>query len=80
MKRDEFIGDVELVIETTKKDYFLVLEAELHRAIRVWVEDAIQLLPQVGNLKACHQEGMISSFLYFCFILSLKDIFHKILP
>jgi len=57
VKRDEFIGDVELVIETTKKDYFLVLEAELHRAIRVWVEDAIQLLPQVGNMKACHQEG-----------------------
>jgi len=57
IKRDEFIKDVHLVIDATRKDYFHVLEAELHRASRVWVEDAIQLLPQVGSMNSCHQEG-----------------------
>jgi len=57
VKREEFIKDVNLVVDATRKDYFHVLEAELHRATRVWVEDAIQLLPQVGNIQACKQEG-----------------------
>eukprot|EP00090_Calanus_glacialis_P012890 TRINITY_DN2151_c0_g1_i1.p1 TRINITY_DN2151_c0_g1~~TRINITY_DN2151_c0_g1_i1.p1 ORF type:complete len:450 (+),score=96.65 TRINITY_DN2151_c0_g1_i1:105-1454(+) len=57
VKREEFIKDVNLVVDATRKDYFHVLEAELHRATRVWVEDAIQLLPQVGHIQACQQEG-----------------------
>merc|ERR1712098_548324 len=57
VKREEFIKDVNLVVDATRKDYFHVLEAELHRATRVWVEDAIQLLPQVGNIQSCQQEG-----------------------
>jgi len=56
VKREEFIKDVNLVVDATRKD-FHVLEAELHRATRVWVEDAIQLLPQVGHIQACQQEG-----------------------
>jgi len=57
VKREEFIKDVNLVVDATRKDYFHVLEAELHRATRVWVEDAIQLLPQVGDIQSCQQEG-----------------------
>ena len=51
MKREEFIRDVEQVVEATRMDYYNVLELELHRAVRVWTEDAIQLLPSVGNHK-----------------------------
>jgi len=56
VKREEFIKDVNLVVDATRKDYFHVLEAELHRATRVWVEDAIQLLPQV-DIQTYQQEG-----------------------
>merc|ERR1711973_786820 len=51
MKREEFIRDVEQVVEATRMDYYNVLELELHRAVRVWTEDAIQLLPSVANHK-----------------------------
>ena len=60
VKREEFIKDVNLVVDATRKDYFHVLEAELHRATRVWVEDAIQLLPQV-DIQTYQQEGRDSS-------------------
>ncbi len=48
MKREEFLHDVKQVIEATESDYFNIMERELHRATRVWVEDAIQLLPMLG--------------------------------
>jgi len=57
VKREEFIKDVNLVVDATRKDYFHVLEEELHRATRVWVDDAIQLLPQVAHVQACQKEG-----------------------
>jgi hypothetical protein len=47
MKREEFLTDVRQVVEATKSDYYHVLELELHRAVRVWTEDAIQLLPSI---------------------------------
>ena len=49
MKREEFIRDVVQVVEATRLDYYNVLEMELHRAVRVWTEDAIQLLPKVAG-------------------------------
>ena len=49
MKREEFFKDVRLVVDATKNDYYNVLEQELHRAVRVWTEDAIQLLPKVAT-------------------------------
>ena len=48
MNREEFIRDVDLVVDATRKDYFNLLECELHRATKVWIEDAIQLLPKFG--------------------------------
>eukprot|EP00092_Neocalanus_flemingeri_P105530 GFUD01135290.1.p1 GENE.GFUD01135290.1~~GFUD01135290.1.p1 ORF type:complete len:482 (-),score=79.48 GFUD01135290.1:135-1580(-) len=57
VKREEFVKDVNSVVDATQKDYFHVLEAELHRATRVWVGDAIQLLPQLGQVHACQKEG-----------------------
>jgi len=69
VKRDEFIRDVQQVLDATKQDYFNLLEQELHRAIRVWIEDAIQLLPRLGasgNATPLYEEGngfMLSSWL-----------------
>jgi len=58
MKREEFVRDVEMVVAATRADYQRVLERELHRAARVWVEDAIQLLPQsAAALHQTQQEG-----------------------
>ena len=59
MKREEFIKDVTQVVEATKSDYYHVLELELHRAVRVWTEDAIQLLPsmKMPSVKAESKEG-----------------------
>ena len=59
MKREEFIKDVTQVVEATKSDYYHVLELELHRAVRVWTEDAIQLLPsmKMPSIKAENKEG-----------------------
>ena len=59
MKREEFIKDVTQVVEATKSDYYHVLEHELHRAVRVWTEDAIQLLPsmKMSSIKAENKEG-----------------------
>ena len=57
MKRDEFMKDVKLVVDATKTDYFNVLEQELHRAVRVWTEDAIQLLPKVATFAEDKHEG-----------------------
>ena len=58
MKREEFIKDVTQVVEATKSDYYHVLELELHRAVRVWTEDAIQLLPsmKMPSIKAENKE------------------------
>jgi len=58
MKREEFIRDVVEVVEATRLDYYLVLELELHRAVRVWTEDAIQLLPRVADMKHDKKKGM----------------------
>lgn len=69
VKREEFIKDVGQVVNATKQDYFNLLEQELHRATRVWVEDAIQLLPRLGAggcAVALQEEGngfMLSSWL-----------------
>ena len=57
MKRDEFIRDVNLVVGATKNDYYNVLEQELHRAVRVWTEDAIHLLPDVADFAKKKREG-----------------------
>jgi len=57
MKRDEFIKDVNLVVGATKSDYYNVLEQELHRAVRVWTEDAIHLLPDVADFAQKKREG-----------------------
>ena len=59
MKREEFIKDVTQVVEATKSDYYHVLEHELHRAVRVWTEDAIQLLPsmKMPSIKAENKES-----------------------
>ena len=58
MKREEFIRDVMEVVEATRLDYYQVLELELHRAVRVWTEDAIQLLPRVADIKQEKKKGM----------------------
>jgi len=63
VKREEFIKDVEQVVNATRQDYFLLLESELHRATKVWIEDAIQLLPRLGSLgqvEAMQEEGVIT--------------------
>jgi len=57
MKREEFIKDVNLVVGATKTDYYDVLEQELHRAVRVWTEDAIHLLPEVADFAKKKREG-----------------------
>jgi len=57
MKREEFISDVTQVVKATKSDYYHVLEEELHRAVRVWTEDAIQLLPSVSTFNQKKQDG-----------------------
>jgi len=48
INREEFVRDVDLVVDATQKDYYHLLETELHRATKVWIEDAIQLLPKFG--------------------------------
>lgn len=69
VKREEFVRDVEGVVAATRRDYYLLLEQELHRATRVWIEDAIQLLPRLGatgQTCAMHDEGngfMLTSWL-----------------
>jgi len=69
VKREEFVKDVESVVDATRRDYFLLLEQELHRATKVWIEDAVQLLPRLGSSGRglpTHEEGngfMLSSWL-----------------
>merc|ERR1719370_233518 len=69
VKREEFVKDVESVVDATRRDYFLLLEQELHRATKVWIEDAVQLLPRLGSSGRAvpiHEEGngfMLSSWL-----------------
>ena len=58
VKREEFVSDVRQVVSTTKSDYYHVLEQELHRAVRVWTQDAIQLLPRVADIKQDKKKGM----------------------
>jgi len=60
VKREEFVKDVESVVDATRRDYFLLLEQELHRATKVWIEDAVQLLPRLGSSGRAvpiHEEG-----------------------
>ena len=57
MKREEFVRDVVQVVDATRQDYFTVLELELHRAVKVWTEDAIQLLPSLANHKPVKSKG-----------------------
>jgi len=69
IKREEFVKDVNTVVDATRKDYFHVLEQELHRATRVWIDDAIQLLPQVGHVQPYHEgswlKGLHANLNYF---------------
>ena len=46
MQRDEFVKDVKLMVNATKKEYVMCLEQELHRIAEVWIEDVIQILPR----------------------------------
>lgn len=76
VKREEFIKDVEQVVDATRQDYFLLLEHELHRATRVWIEDAIQLLPRLGpmgEIEVMHEEG--SGFMLPSWLVSSAGIF-----
>ena len=57
VKREEFVSDVRQVVSATKSDYYHVLEQELHRAVRVWTQDAIQLLPSVAENNKEKKEG-----------------------
>lgn len=47
MQRGAFVDDVEAVVAATEDEYTRCLERELHRAVGVWVDDAVQLLPNV---------------------------------
>ena len=57
MKREEFVRDVRQVVSATEQDYRGVLERELHRAVRVWTQDAIQLLPSLATAPRDKGEG-----------------------
>ena len=57
VKREEFVSDVKQVVSATRSDYYHVLEQELHRAVRVWTQDAIQLLPSVAENNKQKKEG-----------------------
>lgn len=47
MKREEFIKDINEIIQSTQKTYQRTLEYELQRIIFVLAEDSMQLLPKV---------------------------------
>jgi len=51
------VSDVKQVVSATRSDYYHVLEQELHRAVRVWTQDAIQLLPSVAENNKQKKEG-----------------------
>ena len=57
MKREEFVRDVRQVVSATEQDYRGVLERELHRAVSVWTQDAIQLLPSVAEHNKGNNKG-----------------------
>ena len=57
IKREEFVSDVKHVVSATRSDYYHVLEQELHRAVRVWTQDAIQLLPSAAENTKEKKEG-----------------------
>jgi len=57
MKREEFVRDVRQVVSATEQDYRGVLERELHRAVSVWTQDAIQLLPSLASAPRDKGEG-----------------------
>ena len=46
MQRDEFVKDVNNMVDATKKEYVMCLEQELHRVAGVWIEDVMQILPK----------------------------------
>ena len=47
MQRGQFLHDINVIIASTQKIYYSVLEEELNRALNVLFEDAIQLMPRV---------------------------------
>ena len=49
MKREEFIKEINEIIESTQKTYQRTLEYELQRIIFVLAEDSMQLLPKAIN-------------------------------
>ena len=49
MQREDFLKDVKIMVDATKKEYILRLEVELHRAADVWIEDVIQILPKTAE-------------------------------
>ena len=57
MKREEFVRDVRQVVAATQQDYRGALERELHRAVSVWTQDAIQLLPSLATAPRDRGEG-----------------------
>merc|ERR1719192_2886503 len=57
MKREEFVRDVRQVVSATEQDYRGVLERELRRAVSVWTQDAIQLLPSLAPAPRDKGEG-----------------------
>ena len=47
IQRGELVEDVNTMIVSTQNVYYRVLEEELHRAVNVLIEDAMQLMPSV---------------------------------
>ena len=47
MHREDFLNDVNSMIDATKKEYTYCLETELHRVANVWLEDVMHILPKV---------------------------------
>ena len=49
IQRGEMVKDINNMIIATQTIYHSVLEEELHRIINVFIEDAMQLMPKVGD-------------------------------
>ena len=61
VKREEFVRDVEGVVAATRRDYYLLLEQELHRATR----SVLLLAQRIFNLLGCHQKGCKPTMLVY---------------
>ena len=46
IQREEFVREVQGMVMSTKKAYSNILATELHRAINVLIQDAMQLIPK----------------------------------